>query len=225
VALPALPAAPTAVEILGAATGVTETSFSVAGVRVASTGSTFVVGGLIVLPSPKPPVSTLAENTRVRVIGTYDAATNTITATQVIGGLNTTRNDNTFIVLDGIVESVSAPGRFRLNETDVDAIAVGGSAVAAGTRVQLSGRKAAGVLTATKLKVVSASDRLEYIVQGPVSDFVSLAAFKVRGELIDASTASVSGGTAAELANGRQVLVKCGAGSGKLLATQVSLLP
>ncbi len=225
VALAALPAGPATAEVLGAATGVTETSFNVAGVRVVSTGSSFVVGGSVVLPSPRPPVSTLAEGSRVRVIGNFDAATNTIAATRVIGGLAPVRNDDTTIVLDGVVQSVSAPGRFRLNDTDVDAAAAGGSAITAGTRVQLSGRKAAGVLTASQLKIINPADVLEFTVQGPVSEFVSTAAFKVRGELIDASLAAVSGGTAAELANGRRVLVRCHAGPGKLLATQVTLLP
>lgn len=225
VALAALPAGPATAELVGPATGVTETAFNVAGVRVVSTGSSFVVGGSVVLPSPRPPVSTIAENTRVRVIGNYDPATNTIAATRVIGGLTPVRGDDSIIVLDGVVQSVSAPGRFRLNDTDVDASAAGGATIAAGARVQLSGRKIAGVLAATQVKVLGAADKLQFTVQGPISEFVSLAAFKVRGELIDASLATVSGGTAADLANGRRVLVRCQAGPGKLQATQVTLQP
>lgn len=227
IALPALPASATAtIEVLGAATSVTETALTVAGLRVATGNAQIIVGGQpLVLPSPRPPVSALSENNRVRVIGTLDPATNTVIATQVIAGLNPVRNDNSVIVLDGLVQSVSAPGRFRLNDTDVDATATGGNTVAVGNRVQVTGRKTQGTLVATQFKVASVAERVDYIIQGPITEFASIAAFRVRGELIDASSATFTGGTAVELAALRRVQVKAQAGPGTLTARQVSFLP
>lgn len=227
IALPALPASATpAVELLGTATAVTDAAFTVAGLRVTSAGALIIVDGIsMVLPSPRPPGSALSENARVRVIGTLDVATNTVIATQIIAGLSPVRNDNSIIVLDGLVQSVTAPGRFRLNDTDVDATAVGGGAVVAGNRVQVAGRKTLGTLNATRFKAIGATERLEYTLQGPITEFATFAAFKVRGELIDATSATIAGGTAVELAAGKRVLVKAYAGPGTLVASQVSILP
>ena len=44
-------------------------------------------------------------------------------------------------------------------------------------------------------------------LDGDVTDFVSAASFRVRGQAVDASAAAYTGGTAASLANGRQVQV------------------
>ena len=219
----ALPADSTAaVEILGTATGVSGTQFNLQGITVATGGAVLIIGGL--LPSPAPPISSIGENARVRVIGSFDAARNTFIATQIIGGLNPVRNDNSVLVLDGLVQSVSAVGRFRVNDTEVDATAAGAGTLLPGTHVQVRGRKLAGILVANEFRLIGASARIEYVVQGVVTDFISLANFKVRGEAINAGSAIFIGGAAALVANGRQVRIKAFAGPGQLTATELTFV-
>ncbi len=218
----ALPAgASTQVEILGTATGLTGTQFSLQGVTISTSNAVLIISGTQPSPSPAPPIQSIGENARVRVIGTYDPASNTLSATKVISGLNPVRDDNSVLVLDGLVKSVSGAGRFRVNDTDVDAAAVGAGVLVPGTHVQVRGRKTAGTLMASEFRVIAANTRIEYIVQGDVTDLVSLMNFKVRGESINAGTANFSGGAPSLLTNGRQVRVKAVAGPGQLTATEV----
>ena len=216
------PDATAPVEILGNATGATINQINVSGTFVSTGGATLIIGGA-------PPVSLspgvlIAENTRVRVIGVFDAVRNSVAATQVVGGLSPVRNDDSVLVLDGLVQSVSAPGRFRLNDTDVDAGSVGGNAVVAGARVQVRGRKAAGVLTASEFRQIAVADRITYVIQGDIANFNTVASFRVRGELLSAATATFVGGTAADLANGRRVRIRAVAGAGILQASDVTFV-
>lgn len=220
IALPVAAGAP--VEILGRATGLTSSQFNLPGIVVTTNGAVLIVAGIAA--SPAPPIPSIGENARVRVIGTFDAASNTLNATQIIGGLNPVRNDDTVLALDGLVQSVSAAGRFRVNDTDVDATVAGAGMLVPGARVQVRGRKLAGVLVASEFRLIGAGDQVVYTVQGAVSDLVSAASFKVRGEAIDASAATFTA-TPGVLANGRQVRVKAVAGPGHLTATEVTFLP
>ena len=114
----------------------------------------------------------------------------------------------------------------RVHDETIDqAIAAGAGMLTPGTRVQVRGRKLAGTVVAGEFRQIAASARIEYIVQGEVTDFISLANFKVRGEAISAATALFTGGTPAMLANGRQVRVKAVAGPGHLSATELTFLP
>lgn len=220
VALPA--SGSTEVEILGSATSLTATQFNLRGVTVSTNNAVLIVAGI--QPSPAPAITSIGENARVRVIGTYDPASNTLMATRVVSGLEPVRNDNSVLVLDGLVQSVRAAGLFRVNDTDVDAVAVGAGLLVPGAHVQLRGRKVAGTLVASEFRLIAANARIEYVVQGPISDFVSTMNFKVRGETINAGTALIVGGTPAMLANGREVRVKAVAGPGHLVASEVTLV-
>ena len=200
----------------------TSTQFSLQGIQVAAGSAQVSIGG--VLPSPAPPLVTVATNSRVRAIGSFDTATNTLTATQIIGGLNPVRTDNALLVLDGVVQAVTSAARFRLNDTEVDASAAGGGGATAGARVQVRGRKLAGVLVASEYRQIGAGERIAYSVQGEISDYASVAAFRVRGELVSANTAIFSGGSASDLANGKRVRVRAVAGAGQLEATQITFV-
>ncbi len=216
------PDATAPVEILGNATGATINQITVAGTFVSTSGATLIIGGV---PQISPsPGALIAENTRVRVIGVFDAARNSIAATQVVGGLTPVRNDNSVLVLDGLAQSVTAPGRFRLNDADVDAGAVGGGSVVAGARVQVRGRKANGVLTASEFRQIAAADRITYVAQGDIANFNSVASFRVRGELFTSVGANIVGGTAADLVNGRRVRIRAVAGAGVLQAIDVTFV-
>ena len=215
-----LPATAGTIELLGIATNVTAFQFSLLGVTV----STAAVSSVITPTGTVPGTTSIVENTRVRVTGTYSAISNSISATQIVAGIPVTRADNSIIVLDGVIQSVGANGRFRLNDTDVDPPTANGASVIVGARVQVKGRKSAGVVTASDFRLIAVGERIQYVVQGDIANFISTANFTVRGESINASTATFVGGTAANLVNGRTVRIKAQATNGHLVATEVTLL-
>ena len=218
IALPAVAGAP--VELVGTATNVSAFQITVQGVPVS-------LGSLSSVTTPSGTVAgtaSIVENTRVRVLGSYSANTNSMLATQIVTGIPAARNDNAILVLDGIVQSVGANGRFRLNDTDVDTTAANAATIAAGARVQVKGRKTSGVIAATDFRRIAAGERIQLVVQGDIANFASIASFTVRGETINATSATFVGGTAANLANGRTVRIKVQANAGRLEATEVSFV-
>ena len=218
IALPAVAGAP--VELVGTATNVSAFQITVQGVAVS-------LGSLASVTTPAGTVAgtaSIVENTRVRVLGTYSANTNSMLASQIVTGIPAARNDNAILILDGIVQSVGANGRFRLNDTDVDTTAANTATITAGMRVQVKGRKTSGVLAATDFRRIAVGERIQYVVQGDIANISSIANFTVRGEIINASGATFVGGTAANLVNGRTVRVKVQANAGRLEATEVSFL-
>ncbi|MCX7207082.1 MAG: DUF5666 domain-containing protein [Proteobacteria bacterium] len=78
--------------------------------------------------------------------------------------------------------------------------------LANGKAVRVGGVWQTDKLVAVGVKFVKDSADAKIELKGPVTDYISLASFKVRGALVDASTAKIEGGTADNLANG--VLVK-----------------
>lgn len=215
-----LPATSNTTELLGVATNVTAFQFTLQGVSVSMAG----VSSVITPTGTVAGTASIVENTRVRVIGPYSAAGNSHAASQIVAGIPIVRNDNAIIVLDGIVQSINATGRFRLNDTDVDTTAANAATITVGSRVQVKGRKVAGVLTATDFRRIAAGERILFAVQGDIANFVSAANFTVRGESINASAATFIGGTAANLVNGRTVRIKAQAIGGHLEAIEVSFV-
>ena len=84
--------------------------------------------------------------------------------------------------------------------------------------------KTAGVLVATDFRRIGVGEQIQYVVQGEIANFMSAANFSVRGESINASTATFVGGTAADLVNGRTVRIKAQAIAGRLEATEVNFV-
>lgn len=98
-----------------------------------------------------------------------------------------------------------------------------------GARVEVSGTVANGVLVLDKLRLRGGAEGapISYSVSGKISQFESLARFKVHGQWIDASGPGlvVSGGTAAQVARGRTVKVTGGKMAGDaLIAETLSLM-
>ena len=87
-----------------------------------------------------------------------------------------------------------------------------------------AGAKVSVDLASKAVTAVVASGSGKMLVQGDVANFISAANFTVRGESINASTATFVGGTAANLVNGRTVRIKAQATNGHLVATEVTLL-
>jgi Domain of unknown function (DUF5666) len=209
-------------ELVGVASSVTATQFQLQGLTVngATVSNVQLIGG--------GATTTLADGNRVRVIGTLGAA-NSITLSQMFASPLPTRADNTLIALDGPVQSLvaGAPGNVVVNEVQVDTTALPSSVTTAlvpGTRVQLRSIKTTGVAKATDGKVITATERIPYQFEGTISEFTSRALFKVRGETVNASTATFANGTATDLAVGKKVRIKAVAGAGLLDASDVAIV-
>ena len=136
------------------------------------------------------------------------------------------------VQLGGVVSNYAGPGSFLVLGTTVDASLAqitGGPAGALGNgvKVEVAGTMVNGVLKVSKLKlrnVPGTGGPAAFTLIGTVGNFASTASFRVRGQPVDASGASVvfSNGTAANLASGAAVTVS---GSqivnGTLIAEQV----
>lgn len=98
------------------------------------------------------------------------------------------------------------------------------ASLANGQRVEVDGTWSGNVLQATKVKIDSGGPSGDgYELFGLISNFVSAANFQVKGQVVDASGTGVqfSGGTVADLANGRSVEVKGQIVAGVLVASSV----
>ena len=82
----------------------------------------------------------------------------------------------------------------------------------------------AGVLRVDQVAVVAADARIDYVFEGPISTYASIADFRVRGERVDASSAVIVGGPASSLADGVRARVKGVAGPGRVNATEVTIV-
>ncbi len=110
--------------------------------------------------------------------------------------------------LGGPVGDFQSLARFKIGETVVNAstatLVDGTSAadVVNGARAYVKGSIANGMLVASQLKVSKPETEDKPRLIGPVTEFVSLSQFKLRGVQVDASNASFVGGVAADVANG-----------------------
>ncbi len=111
-------------------------------------------------------------------------------------------------------------------------------AVVAGAAVEVRGTVAGTALRVDRVRLRDDEDGLaapggpagavaaRYTATGPVGALRSAADFRVRGQDVDARAAVFAGGTAADLANGRQVLVEGDrVEDDVLVAARVTLLP
>ncbi len=215
------------VEISGKGTNFTLSQFTLQNRVITVSPKIQVVTPGQILPAPappSPPVTIIAENETIRVLGTYDLVSHAVTALEVTRGFNLIRPDNNTIVLDGVVEKVTAPGHFRLNDTNVESTVPGAASVIPGMRVQVRGVKQQGVLTATEFRLIQPTERLTYTVQGNITDFQSPSNFRVNGEAINATTAILKNGAMSDLNNNRPVLIKAVAGAGHLDAVEVTFI-
>ena len=169
-----------------------------------------------------PGISSLQAGAKVRVRGTYDPASNTVTATSITTGFETARPEGRLVYIEGFVLARTST-LYQVGDLYVDTTAIA-RPLTVGTRVRLRGVMAAGSLRVDQVTEVAPGERIEYTVAGPVATFGSVSDFVVRGERIDASMAVFFGGAASELGQGRRIRVKGLAGPGKVRATEVAIL-
>jgi|GEM_PF-5849682 len=160
---------------------------------------------------------------RIRVVGFVDPAVDEIVASQVITNITAKKTDDEIIVLDSIVTALLGATRVRLGDSEVELAATGiASTVTSGTRLQARGRQIGGVVQATKARVIGRTERIEYVVDGIITE-LSGNTIRVRGERINVASATFNGGTAANLNVGRAVIVRGVAGAGQLDALSLTL--
>lgn len=198
--------------------------FSLEGVRVS-------VASLTASLPPLPPSS------RIRVLGTYDATTNSISATRIDVLPRLTLQPGAQVYAEGIVQRYDTREQLVLQTPSADyTVNVPGGAPFAtfvGSRVRVVGIGSVATQGSTSTTTIDATavttvipgtSVVEYQLGGVVSDYESLARLRLRGELIDLSGAQFVAGSSAEVANGRRLRVVAIAGPGRLLAQRVQVL-
>ncbi|WP_076999087.1 DUF5666 domain-containing protein [Variovorax sp. KK3] len=159
----------------------------------------------------------LADGTLVRVRASALLG-GRLQATQVQWWYPVPGTDGTQLQLAGIVTNFSALGSLRVLNVPINASSArinGGpsGSVGNGVKVEVAGVMSNGVLQASKLKirhVPGTGGPVSFALSGTVGNFNSPASFRVRGQPIDASGASVVfvNGTAASLRSGVKVSVE-----------------
>ena len=128
--------------------------------------------------------------------------------------------------VEGTITDFVAQARFKVDGQLVDAMQArfengAASELANGRRVGVTGTLTGGVLVASRVEFKSAPPATALEVEGAITDYVSAASFKVQGQIVDASKATISGGTAVDLGNGRKVGVVGAVSDGVLRASKV----
>ncbi|MEO5692269.1 MAG: DUF5666 domain-containing protein [Usitatibacter sp.] len=131
--------------------------------------------------------------------------------------------------LSGFITDFASPGSFRVNNQPIAAngqtsYAQGTAAnLANGRRVKIEGLLQAGVVTAAQIEFDDEVGGGGAEVEGSITDFTSVARFVVKGQVIDASTATFANGSPEKLAVGRKVHVKGAVADGVLRAATISM--
>ncbi|NDP41672.1 MAG: hypothetical protein GZ089_02970 [Aromatoleum sp.] len=189
-------------------------NFMVGAQTVNASSATFVNGA----------ASDLANGKRVAAAGTLSGTI--LLATTVTFKVEDPTSPGTAEV-EGAISAFVSAANFVVTGQKVDASGAafdGGSAgsLANGVRVKASGPLANGVLVATTVSIESApATTIE--VEGTITNFVSVSNFKIAGQTVDASKASIENGSASDLANGRQCHATGPAVNGVLQASVVTL--
>jgi hypothetical protein len=175
-------------------------------------------------------VADLANGRRIRVIGAETAGEFTVRELSFLDAVNAPFT----VLLAGISTDLGVGGRLFVNDTPVivnaQTMITGG---ATGTSSDLDGgqflivraQRQGTELIARSIDIrLTLDDDFEHVI-GYVSQFASLADLRVAGQRVDASTATISGGGAAQLRDAAYVLVEGSIRNGVLSARRVELLP
>lgn len=130
--------------------------------------------------------------------------------------------------LEGSVIALLGNGRFQVDSVTVDAsgAAIAGGILAdvvVGSTVHVEGSIVGGVLVARAVEVGDVSENETQDVDGPITAYTSLASFVVDGRTVDASSARIIGGSAADLKAGARVKAFGSLKGSKLKASSVTV--
>lgn len=166
----------------------------------------------------------------VRVQGTLSVDGHSVALERVtlLGASSAGAQPEGDIEIEGFVTSTPANGQLMLGSIKVDIRSAVYSPTAAsivqGARVEVYGNWQAGVLKATKVELENEGSLHAVEIEARIEQFTSLADFVLRGQRCDASSASLSHGTAADLKVGLKVKAKgAKAGGDVLIVTDLEL--
>jgi hypothetical protein len=160
-----------------------------------------------------------------------DAANNRLRATRM-ERLGAFQNGVSALDVKGAVSNLNlVASTFTIDGLTVNFAGIAAGSVptglANGMRVQASGSSFInGTLTADRLRDRD-RDRISYpdgdglVVEGYVSDFVSIASFKIDGQAVNATDATIKNGTAADIRNGLKVAAEGTVSNDVLMATKL----
>ncbi len=117
------------------------------------------------------------------------------------------------VVVGGLVAAYDSLADFsvagqRVNASGATVVDGTASDVTNSQAVAAEGKVVSGVLRADKLRIIKTPVNVQASLKGDVSGFLSTANFKLRGATVDASSATVSGGSKDDLGNGAYVKVQ-----------------
>lgn len=195
-----------------------------------ATAGTFAIGANVVKIGSAtivPAGTALANGELVTVWSNAEPVGNTIAASTIrvkwLAGA--ARN----VTVSGAIANFTSAASFQIRNLIVDAskavIAPSGVTLGAGKYVVVVGVLEAGSnkLNATSVTVFTAAAPTTVELHGTVANFVSASSFTVRGVVVDASAATFTGGTAAQLANGTFVEVRGTVDNNLVKATTVAI--
>jgi len=164
-----------------------------------------------------------------RVIALGKLSGTTLLASQVtIEAPTTNPPPSTSLSVEGTITNFVSIASFGVAGQPVNASGAsvsGGSAttLANGVRVDVAGTLVAGILNAQTVRIETPPAAPTIEMEGTITAYVSLANFTVAGQVIDATRASVSNGSAQDIAVGRVAKVTGALVNGVLVATTVEL--
>jgi hypothetical protein len=185
----------------------------VQGTITALTATTFRLEGLTVAYALAQmsdlPAGGLANGLAVTVTGAQPPAGDILTAT-TLRAQALVLPRGTSVEYVGYIANFVSPASFQVGAFTVDAT---GAAIAGGTlaslvngaRVEVEGTATGNFVVATRIQIFVPALEAQAQVEGSITDFIAASNFRVRGQLVDASRATFTGGAAANLANGRVV--------------------
>lgn len=177
--------------------------------------NSFSVGDLVEISCLRDPAGNQLRATRMERQGAFQNGVSELEVKGTISNLNLALGTCT---IDGL--TVNFSGVTAANRP---------AGLANGMMVEASGRNLAnGVLTADLLRDrdrdrISFPDAGGLEVEGYVSDFVSLASFKVAGQMVNGANAVIRNGTAASVVNGAKVEAEGVVTNGVLVASVLVL--
>jgi hypothetical protein len=131
-----------------------------------------------------------------------------------------------FVYAEGVTTEWATGPLFTLEGVPVNATTANGKGAVTnnGQRVAVIGSLAAGTLNVKSVARSLRGQPVVFVLSAAVSNYVSVADFRVRGVTIDATSATFVGGAATALADGRRVKVTGSVSGRKLIATKVEFL-
>jgi Domain of unknown function (DUF5666) len=132
-----------------------------------------------------------------------------------------------FVYAEGVTTDWATGPLFTLEGVPVNATNANNKGVVTnnGQRVAVIGSLVAGTLNAKSVARSLPGQPVVFVLGAAITDYQSIADFRVRGVTIDATAAVFVNGASTELANGRRVKVTGSVSGRKLIAAKVEFLP